>query len=105
MPYYFGNVLIYDYRRNPFTRFFGTASISYQYSELAILTKASIDLLAIQQKSLDRALSLYSFINVIRSSGVRASITIVYIRRFYKMWQSIVRLRFFSRIAERSIKK
>ena len=45
----------------------------------------SIDLLAIQLKSLDRALFLYIFIHEIRSSGVRASITIVHIRKFYKM--------------------
>ena len=63
----------------------------------------TIDLLAIQQKSLDRALFLYIFIHEIRSSGVRASITIVHIRKFYKMYQSIVRLRFFFRIAKRSI--
>ena len=44
-----------------------------------------IDLLAIRQKSLDRALFLYIFIHEIRSSGVRASITIVHIRKFYKM--------------------
>ena len=44
-----------------------------------------IDLLAIQQKSLDRALFLYIFIHEIRLSGVRASITIVHIRKFYKM--------------------
>ena len=62
-----------------------------------------IDLLAIQQTSLDRALFLYIFIHEIRPSGVRASITIVHIRKFYKMWQSIVRLRFFFRIAKRSI--
>ena len=36
---------------------------------------AIIDLLAIQQKSLDRALSLYIYVSEIRSSGVRASIT------------------------------
>ena len=45
----------------------------------------SIDLLAIQQKGLDRALFLHIFIHEIRSSGVRASITIVHIRKFYKM--------------------
>ena len=45
----------------------------------------AIDLLAIQQKSLDRALFLYIFIYEIRPSGVRASITIVHIRKFYKM--------------------
>ena len=44
-----------------------------------------IDLLAIQQKSMDRALFLYSFIHEIRLSGVRASITIVHIRKFSKM--------------------
>ena len=44
-----------------------------------------IDLLAVQQKGLDRALSLYIFIREIRSSGVRASITIVHIRKFCKM--------------------
>ena len=48
-------------------------------------SKVSIDLLAIQQKSLDRALFLYIFIREVRSSGVRASITIVHIRKFYKM--------------------
>ena len=63
----------------------------------------SIDLLAIQQKSLDRALFLYIFIHEIRSSGVRASITIVHIRKFYKMYQRIVRMRFFFKIAKRSI--
>ena len=36
-------------------------------------------LLAIQQESLDRALSLYNFIPEVRSSGVRASITIVHV--------------------------
>ena len=48
-------------------------------------TVFSIDLLAIQQKSLDRALFLYIFIHEIRSSGVRASITVVHIQKFYKM--------------------
>ena len=62
-----------------------------------------IDILAIQQRSLDRALFLYIFIHGIRSSGIRASITIVYIRKFYEMQQSIVRLRFFFKIAKRSI--
>ena len=37
-----------------------------------------IDLLAIQQQRLDRALFLYIFIHEIRLSGVRASITIAY---------------------------
>ena len=44
-----------------------------------------IDLLAILQKSLDRALSLYIFIRKVRLSGVRSSITIVHIRKFHKM--------------------
>ena len=50
-----------------------------------ILRKIVMDLLAIQQKSLDRALFLYIFIHEIRLSGVRVSITIVHIRRFDKM--------------------
>ena len=44
-----------------------------------------IDLLAILQKSLDRAIFLYNFIREVRSSGVRASNTIVHIRKFYRM--------------------
>ena len=44
-----------------------------------------IDLLAILQKSLDRAMFLYNFIHEVRLSGVRASIAIVHIRKFYKM--------------------
>ena len=45
----------------------------------------TIDLLAILQKSLDRAIFLYNFIHEIRSSGVRAWIAIVHIRKFYKL--------------------
>ena len=45
----------------------------------------SIDLLAILQKSLDRAIFLYNFIREVRSSGVRASIAIVRIRKFYRI--------------------
>ena len=44
----------------------------------------TIDLLAILQKSLDRAIFLYNFIHEARQSGVTASITIVHIRKFYK---------------------
>ena len=44
-----------------------------------------IDLLAALQESLDRAIFLYNFIREIRSSGVRASIEIVHIRKFYKL--------------------
>ena len=63
-----------------------------------------IDLVAIQQNSLDRALFLHIFIRVARSSGVRASITVVHIRKFYKMLLSTDRLRFFLRIAKTSIR-
>ena len=41
-----------------------------------------IYLFAIIQKSLDRAISLYIFIHEVRVSGVRASISIVHIRKF-----------------------
>ena len=60
-----------------------------------------VDRIAIQQKSLDRALFSYICIHEIRSSGVRGSITIVYIRKFQKIAQSIVRLRFFFRTAKK----
>ena len=46
---------------------------------------AIIDLLAILQKSLDRAIFLYKFIREVRLSGVTASIAIVHIRKFYKL--------------------
>ena len=65
--------------------------------------KAEIDLLAILRKSLDRALLLYNFIREIRSSGVRGSITIMHIRKFFKLHHNIVRFRVFPRIAKRSI--
>ena len=63
----------------------------------------TIDLLAILQKSLDRALFLYNFIREVRSSGVRGSIAIMHIRKFFKLHHNIVRFRFFPRIAKRSI--
>ena len=44
-----------------------------------------IDLLAIQQRSLDRAFFSYIFMGEVRLSGVRTSITIVHIRKFFKM--------------------
>ena len=47
--------------------------------------KCAIDHLAILRKSLDRALFLYIFIHEVRLSGVRASVSIVQIRKFYKM--------------------
>ena len=62
-----------------------------------------INFLAILQKSLDRALFLYSFIRKVRSSGVRGSITIMHIRKFFRLHHNIVRFRFFPRIAKRSI--
>ena len=62
-----------------------------------------IDLLAILQRSLDRALFLYNFIREVRSSGVRGSTTIMHIRKFLKLHHDIVRFRFFPRIAKRSI--
>ena len=67
------------------------------------LETAPIELLAIQQKSLDRALLLYNFIREVRSSGVRGSFIIVHIRKFFKMHHNIVRFRFFPRIAKRSM--
>ena len=61
-----------------------------QAFEVQVCAKAEtrgleIDLLAILQKSLDRAIFLYNFIHDVRSSGVRASIAIVHIRKFYKL--------------------
>ena len=44
-----------------------------------------IDLLAILQKSLDRAIFLYNFIHEAPLSGVRASIVIVHIRKPFKL--------------------
>ena len=63
----------------------------------------TIDLLAILQKSLDRALFLYNFIREVRRSGVRGSITIMQIRKFFRLHHNIVRFRLFPRIAKRSI--
>ena len=62
-----------------------------------------IDLLAILRMSLDRTLFLYNFIHEFLSSGVRSSITIMHIRKFFKLHHDIVRFRFFPRIAKRSI--
>ena len=68
-----------------------------------VRASSTIDLLAILQKSLDRALFLYNFIRDARSSGVRGSITIMHIRKFFKLHHNIVRFRVFPRIAKRSI--
>ena len=46
----------------------------------------TIDLLAILQNSLDRAIFSYTLIHEFRLSDVRASISIVHIREFYKMY-------------------
>ena len=51
--------------------------ISYFVDSIYNFASSLIDVLAIQQKSLDRALFLYIFIREARLSGVRASITIV----------------------------
>ena len=51
--------------------------------------RSAIDLLAILQKSLDRALFLYIFINEVRLSGVRASIIIVHM----KILQNVMKYR------------
>ena len=55
------------------------------------LFRKPIDLLAILQRSLDRALFLYNFIREV-------------IRKFFKMHRSVVRFRFFFRIAKRPIR-
>ena len=61
----------------------------HQFINSSLVPRAAIvltfDLLTILEKSLDRALFLYTFIHEIRSSGVRAFITIVHIRKFYKI--------------------
>ena len=44
-----------------------------------------IDLLAILQQNLDRAIFLYKFIREVRKSGVTALIAVVHIRKFYKL--------------------
>ena len=63
----------------------------------------TIDLLAILRKSLDRALFLYNFIHEVRSSGVRGSIAIMQIRKFFKFHHKIIPFRFFPRIAKTSM--
>ena len=44
-----------------------------------------IDLSAILRKGLDRAIFLYIFIREVRLSGVRASIAIMHIPKFFKV--------------------
>ena len=64
------------------SKFMGRTSLQHQ--RLVEDFNLSIDLLATLQKSLDRAIFLYNFIREVRLSGVRASITIVHIRKFHK---------------------
>ena len=52
--------------------------------------RSGIDLLAILRNSMDRALFLYNFLREVQLSGARASISVVYIRKFYKILQNIV---------------
>ena len=59
----------------------GGAKTRWERSERMAIV--AIYLLAILQKSLDRALFLYIFIHEVRLS--RAAISIVHIRKFYKM--------------------
>ena len=53
-----------------------------------VIASITIDLLAILQKSLDRAIFLYIFMRKVRLNGVGASITIVHIRKFYKLYST-----------------
>ena len=50
--------------------------------------------LAILQKNLDQAMHIFT--QKARVSGIRASVTMLDIRKFYKMYLNIVRCRFFS---------
>ena len=76
----------YDYHESQRKRFprFPTVAMAVKIDRALQIVKRSmgflsksliIDLLAILQKSLDRALFLYNFIRKVRSSGVRGSIT------------------------------
>ena len=60
-------------------------SLSFQSVDSKEYQRLPIDLLAILQKSVDRAIFLYKFIREVRYSGVTASIAIVHIRKFYKL--------------------
>ena len=75
----------------------------YHSSTKACEIFETIDLLVILQKSLDRALFSYIFIQDARSNGARASVTMVHVRKFFEVHQSIVRFRFFLRVAKKSI--
>ena len=73
------------------------------YNDVSVKFYNTVDLLAILQKSLDRALFLHNFILEARSNGVKDSITITHIRKFFKLHHNIVRFRFFPSIAKWSI--
>lgn len=64
-----------------------------------------IDLFVVLKKSLDRAMFLCICIQSVRLDGVRASITIVYVQKFYKMHETNVRFRVFFIIAKRAIER
>ena len=78
-------ILFFDgsYPALPTNRFIGCLNVIITSHSRKNKGSNRIDLLAILQESLARALFLYIFIHEIRSSGVRASITIVRIRKFY----------------------
>ena len=59
--------------------------------------------LTILQRNLDRATSFDTFVRKVQPSGVRPSITIVHIGKFYKVYENIVRFRLLSETAKRSI--
>ena len=80
----------------------GRANLSLNFSifvenSLRQILQRRIDLLA------GSSLILLYFIHKVRSRGIRAPIAIVHIRKFFKMYENIVRFRFFFRIARRSL--
>ena len=70
-----------------FNRGYKEGAVDQQIDKVRSLDRLArqIELLAILQKSLDRAIFLYNFIREVRLSGVRASIAIVHIRKFYRI--------------------
>ena len=66
-------------------RFIINCSFFYDMHHINEDKRVTIDLLAILQKSLDRAIFLYTFILEARLSGVKAFISIAHIRKFYKI--------------------
>ena len=59
---------------------------------ISVQTELIIDFLAILEKSLDQSLFLYNFIREVRSSGVKGSITVMHIRKFFKLHRLIQNL-------------